>query len=172
MMNLSPGRGIKDLRLRLAGSSRVAVIGIGDELSPVDRLGMLAAKEIDALNLPGLKVFFAGTVPETMTGPVRIYRPDHIILLDAAEMGIAPGTAAVLVPETSNAGTFSTHALPLSVVMEYLEKETGAGVTLLGIQPDREELHHGASTRERELLAKFVTDLAGVLRDARRSSIP
>jgi Ni,Fe-hydrogenase maturation factor len=43
---------------------------------------------------------------------------------------------AVIEPEHIPATLVSTHVLPLSVVMEYVERETGAGVTLLGIQPD------------------------------------
>lgn len=170
--------GIMEIRRRLAGAHRIAIIGIGDELSPVDRLGMLAAREIEALNLPGVKVFLAGTVPESMTGPVKTYRPDRILLLDAAEMGRSPGTVTVLDPGIISAGLFSTHALPLPVVMDYLANETGAPVTLLGIQPDmaqtlnknpKEEKSKGEKT-DGERGLPGLTDLAHILRDVRTGS--
>ena len=66
-----------NLRRRLDGALRIAIVGIGDELSPVDRLGMLAAHEIEKLHLPGIRVFFAGTMPESMTGTLRIFHPDQ-----------------------------------------------------------------------------------------------
>lgn len=155
------------LRSRLAGAGRIAVVGIGDELSPVDRLGMLAAREIDALNIPGIRVFFAGTVPESMTGPVRTYHPDHILLLDAADTGAPPGTLEILLPGTIRSGMFSTHALPLSVVMEYLSQETGAEVTLLGIQPDPAWLHNEIADRERGGLNESLARLSDLLRSER-----
>ena len=82
------------LQRRVKGARRLAVVGIGDELIPADRLGMAAAREIEARHLPGVKVFFAGTVPESITGPIRRYRPEHVLFLDAAEMGERPGTIA------------------------------------------------------------------------------
>ena len=89
------------LQRRVKGARRLAVVGIGDELIPADRLGMAAAREIEARHLPGVKVFFAGTVPESITGPIRRYRPEHVLFLDAAEMGERPGTIAVSTPGAS-----------------------------------------------------------------------
>ncbi len=127
-----------EIRLRrcLQGANRIAVVGVGDELNVHDRLGMLAAKEIDGLHLPDVRVFLAGTVPESVTGPLRRYKPDAILLLDAADMGSRPGSVAIVQPEEVRASLLSTHALPLSVVMEFLANDTGAKVILIGIQPD------------------------------------
>ena len=171
-MTASLGRGdwVTELACRLAGADRIAIVGIGDELSPVDRPGMLAARQIEALSPAGTRVFLAGTVPESMTGPVKAFRPDHIILLDAAEMGRPPGAVAVLDPETVSASLFSTHALPLPVVMDYLKKETGATVTLLGIQPDLSTARNVLPAEEDERFAGAIEELARVLRDARNSS--
>jgi len=136
------------LRRRLRGAKRVAVVGIGDELAPHDRLGMLAAREVEGLHLPNVKVFMAGTVPESVTGPVRRYRPDHVLLLDAADMGARPGTVAIVKAGEVQASLLSTHALPLSVVMEFLAKDTKAAVTLVGIQPNT--AHHGETPCSQE----------------------
>lgn len=120
----------------LRGATRIAVVGIGDELSPVDRLGMAAARVIQKEKIPGVRVFFAETVPESITGPIRAFRPDRVLLLDAADMGARPGTIGIIRPGEVRAGAFSTHALPLSAVMEYIEHDAQTKVTLLGIQPD------------------------------------
>ena len=143
-MNRASGGDLGDaLRARLGNARRIAVVGVGDELSPVDRLGMVAAERIGALHLPGVRVFLAGTVPESMTGPVRRFGPDHVLILDAADMGAPAGTMAVIDPEHIAAGLLSTHALPLAVVMEFLARESAAGVTLLGIQPDLRDREGG-----------------------------
>ena len=121
---------------RLAGARPLAVVGVGDELSPHDRLGMLAAGRIGCLGLPGVEVFLAGTMPESVTAPVRRFRPAHILFIDAAVMGKPPGTLGIIDACDVHGDLLITHALPLPVVMEYLEKEVKAPVTLVGIQPD------------------------------------
>jgi hydrogenase 3 maturation protease len=121
---------------RLSGARRVAIVGIGDELSRHDRLGILAARDFEALRLPAVKVFLAGTIPESFTGPIRRWKPDHVVLIDAADMGTRPGTVAVIGAQNIRGSRLSTHALPLSLVIKYLEKDVGTRVTLVGIQPD------------------------------------
>ena len=150
------------LRQRLAGARRVAVVGIGDLLLPYDRLGMLAAEAIAALHLPGIRVFLAGTVPESMTGPVRRFRPDHVLFLDAAEMGASPGTVAIVEPEGIHATLFSTHVLPLSVLMEFLEKDAHTRVTLIGIEPDA-PAGKGPTPAEQEGIRRLLAVLKRVL---------
>ena len=116
---------------------------------------MTAAREIDRQKIPGVQVFLAGTVPENITGALRRYGPDHVLLLDAAEMGERPGTLAIIAPGQVQARFFSTHALPLPVVMKYIEREIGAPVTLLGIQPDRD----GKTDTDRDTRRRFDYNL-------------
>ncbi|MDD1676204.1 MAG: hydrogenase maturation protease, partial [Methanomicrobiales archaeon] len=124
------------MRIRLGRARRLAVIGVGDELLPSDRLGMAVARALDSRSIVGVRVFFAGTMPENITGPVKEFQPDHILIADAAEMNAVPGSAAVIEPGDVPATLFSTHVIPLPVVMEYLAQATAAQVTLIGIQPD------------------------------------
>ncbi len=160
-----PGAGAFALRLerRLRGARRIAVVGIGDELSPLDCLGIETAREIDGLRLPGVMVVLAGMLPENVTGPLRLFRPDAVLFLDAAEMGAPPGTIAVLEPGEVRATLFSVHVLPLPVVMEFVERDIGTEVILLGIQPDtaRDDV---LSPRGRELFKGYREALSGVLR--------
>jgi hydrogenase 3 maturation protease len=151
------------LEERLSGARRVAVVGIGDVLLPRDRLGMLAAEAISDLHLPGVGVFLAGTVPESMTGPIRRFRPDHVLFLDAAEMGTPPGTVAVIEPEGIHATLFSTHVLPLSVVMEFLEKDARTRVTLVGIEPDTRAEGEKPTPREEEGVQRLLAVLKKIL---------
>jgi hydrogenase 3 maturation protease len=138
------------LRRRLQRADRVAVVGIGDECMPHDRLGMLAAREIEQLQLRSIRVFFAGTVPESVTGPIREYQPDHVLLIDAADIGAPPGTVEIIKPGRIQARLFSTHVLPLSVVMEFIAKDAHTKVTFIGIQPDMHLQGERPSDRERE----------------------
>jgi hydrogenase 3 maturation protease len=154
-----------NLRHRLADARRIAIVGIGDEFSAVDQLGMEAAREVEQMHLPGVRVFFTGTVPESMTGPLREFHPDHVLLLDASDMGSPPGTVAIIDPERIPGGHFSTHALPLSAVMEFIEKDSGTAVTLIGIQPEliREEKRADPDGQDR--LCRNLAEMIGIVRE-------
>jgi hydrogenase 3 maturation protease len=153
------------LQRRIKDTRRLAIVGIGDELIPSDRLGMFAAQEIGEQQIPGVRIFFAGTVPESITGPLRRYQPGHVLFLDAADMGARPGTIAIIEPERIQASLISTHVLPLSVVMDYIERETGTGVTLLGIQPDLTGPEKGLSAEDLAYLGQNLLSLSQILRD-------
>jgi len=151
------------LKRRLGRAGRIGVVGIGDELKPEDRPGMAAARHLQGLHLPHIAVFLSGTVPESFTGPLRKFHPDHILLFDAADMDAAPGTFGIVRPGQIVAGLFSTHVIPLWVLMNYLEKDTGARVTLIGIQPDSS----GAPTKEyTETFYRNMKILQNILQNA------
>jgi len=163
METVDPGS--DNLRHRIRNARRLAIVGIGDELIPPDRLGMYVAREIDGQRIPGVKVFFAGTVPESITGPLRRYRPEHVLFLDAADMSARPGTIAVIEPAQIHASLISTHVLPLSVVMDYVERETGTGVTLLGIQPDLTGSDKDLSEEDMVYLGRNLLLVSEIIRD-------
>ena len=155
---------LEPLKNRVKNHQRLAVVGIGDELIPSDHLGISVAREIEQRKLPGVTVFFAGTVPESVTGPLRRYHPGHVLFLDAAEMGTRPGTIAVIEPEMIHASLLSTHVLPLSVVMDYVEHEIGTCVTLLGIQPDLTGADKDLSDKDWKYLDQNLQVLSEILR--------
>jgi len=153
------------LQQRLKEAHRIAIVGIGDELSPFDCLGMFAAREIEKLHLPDVNVFFAGTTPESVTAPIRRFRPDHVILIDAADMGVRPGTIAILKPGRIQANLVSTHVLPLSVIMKFIAQDSKTRVTLLGIQPDISDLKKRLSETDQNFLNQNLQALSALFRE-------
>ena len=153
------------LQERLKETHRIAIVGIGDELSSFDCFGMLAAREIEKLHLPNLTVFLAGTVPESVTAQIRRFQPDHVILLDSADMGARPGTIAVLKPGRIQANLVSTHVLPLSAVMKFIAQDSKTRVTLLGIQPDLSKPGKRLSDFDQDFLNQNLLILSSILRD-------
>jgi len=150
------------LQKRLRGARRIAVVGIGDELLPIDRLGMIAARKIEKVHIPGIRVFLAGTMPESITGPLREFHPEHVLLIDAADMGALPGTVAIIQPGRIRASLFSTHALPLSAVMEFIKKDIKTNVTLIGIQPETVMEGMDLSEREHAAIRDLLVNLARI----------
>ena len=68
-------------------------------------------------------------------------------------------------PELIQASLISTHALPLSVVMDYIEQQIGTGVTLLGIQPNLTSPDKNLSYEDLAYLNRNLQSLSQILRD-------
>ncbi len=114
---------------------RVAVVGVGNELHGDDAAGLAVARALEPLAGEHLLVIDAGPAPENVTGALRRFAPDLIVLVDAADMGEAPGAVRWLDWESVAGVGGTTHSLPLTVLARYLIDELGCEVGLLGIQP-------------------------------------
>ncbi len=116
---------------------RLAILGIGSELRSDDAVGVLAARRLIA-RLPmreNVLILETGAVPESFTGPLRRFRPDLVLLVDAADLGREPGAIEVHAWQAAGGFSAETHALPVSVLAEYLNNQLDCQVLLLGIQP-------------------------------------
>jgi hydrogenase 3 maturation protease len=80
-------------------------------------------------------VLDCGTTPENYTGVIKRHKPKTLILIDAAEMGLPPGAMRIVPKEKLGTMHLSTHGIPLSVFIQYLEKEVPR-IVFIGIQPE------------------------------------
>ena len=123
------------------------VMGIGNVLKGDDGVGPyvvgLLKGVVDAADegrLSGrIDAIDCGTVPENYTGTIRRLHPDHLVLVDAADMGLQAGSVRTIAADMIGALGLSTHSMPLSMFMSYVEDLVGR-VTLVGIQPDSMQL--------------------------------
>lgn len=136
MLNLK-----KRLKKILEGCSRIAVLGIGSELCADDAAGMLLVRELRSMVAAqpfeslAFEGFEGGNAPENTTGFISAFKPTHILLVDAAEIGASIGEYREIPAEEIPDVCFSTHTLPLKIIVDYLGKATGAIVSVIGIQP-------------------------------------
>ena len=123
------------------------ILGIGNPLGGDDAVGPLVARKInEALaaepDAPGpsnphrqvTTAMDAGSAPESYTSVIRRNRPEQLILVDAADMGLPPGSIRLLAPEKIATLSFSTHSMPLSTLISYVQEFCGQ-VYIIGIQP-------------------------------------
>jgi len=82
----------------------------------------------------GFTAVDCGVVPESFTHLSR--DAERIILIDAVDMELEPGEIRIVPKDRIPTGSVSTHNIPLSMLMEYLEME-GKSVILVGIQPKK-----------------------------------
>lgn len=123
---------------RLKAARDVALLAVGSELRGDDAVALRVAEliESDPNHSQHLHVFVGATAPENCTGPIRRVNPSHLLVIDAADIGAEPGCVQLLDEAHLLGVTFCTHALPLSVIVNYI---LGAcpqcEVIVLGVQP-------------------------------------
>ncbi|MDD1775470.1 MAG: hydrogenase maturation peptidase HycI [Methanobacterium sp.] len=140
---------------------KIVFLGIGNQLRGDDYSGALTALKLShKCPSDDVTIIDGGSVPENYTGLIRKEDPSHIILIDAADMGKPPGYLKLIKKEEISQYNISTHAMPLSFLIKYLEQTTRARIILIGIQPLEMELANALS----EDVKKSVDFLVDILR--------
>jgi hydrogenase maturation protease len=107
-------------RLRTALSGRAVIAGIGNRLRGDDALGPAL---IDRLReRTAATLVDCAEVPERYLGAIAEPSPESILLIDAVDLGAAPGSAALLSEEELPDRLSTTHDTPLRVLMHYLSE--------------------------------------------------
>ena len=79
-------------------------------------------------------VLDCGTAPENFTGVIKQHKPEKLIIIDAVDMRLQPGEIRIVPPDTIGRMHISTHGIPLSVLIDYLEQFIDE-IIVIGIQP-------------------------------------
>lgn len=139
---------------------RIVILGIGNEIRGDDALGSIIAKNLyESFNKrENILVFDGGMVPENYTGLIRKEKPSHIILLDAVDMKEDPGCIRIVEKHEIANYNISTHAMPLSFLISYIESTTDSKIILIGIQPKNMDITQNIS-KEVEKSIEMVVDL-------------
>jgi len=160
-MELDRSRDLKELKRqikeRLVEGQKVAVVGVGAELRRDDFVGVRAAEEINKLSHPLLKGFAGYTAPENITGEIANFAPALVVFVDAAELGLAAGMARLIDRHEMEGVSFSTHTLPLKLIMDYLQQTIGCELLVLGVQPKDTSFGTGLSPELEEFTNVFRT---------------
>ena len=124
----------------LKGAQRIFVLAVGSSLRGDDEAGLLVGRKLLQRSWPespSMHVLFGETAPENLTGEIRSHNPTHLLVIDAIDESEAGSNIAVLeLPEAEAAiaGTsFSTHILPLTVMLRYVRDSMDCRTIVLGI---------------------------------------
>lgn len=153
--------------------SRVAVVGIGHELRGDDAAGVICVRAWRS-RVEGrdhLLAVEAGPAPENVGGLLRRFRPDLIVMVDAAEMGVAPGIVRWLSWQDTTALSASTHSLPLHLVASCWQADMGCEIALLGIQPCVVSVAAPLSPAVQRAVSNLARALVGLIRDERHVAL-
>jgi hydrogenase maturation protease len=151
---------------------RVCLVGVGSSDYGDDGFGIALARKVadrlppDSTTGPArVGVVFGGTAPERYLAEIAAALWEHVIFLDVAEMGLAPGSVVFLngAQMTNRFPQVSTHRLSLGVLANLVEEEGRARAWLLATQPG--SLKSGARlspavARSADLLADLLLSIA------------
>jgi hydrogenase 3 maturation protease len=149
------------------GGDDAAGICVVDMLKPALRPLAAGRHKARTLHSRGVTAIDAGTAPESYTSVIRRHRPDLLILVDAADMGLPPGTRRTIPLEKISLLSFSTHHMPLSMFVSYVDEFCGK-VLLVGVQPEGTEMGDHLS----EAVRKSVNELVEVILEGRVAETP
>jgi hydrogenase 3 maturation protease len=144
-----------------AARRSVVVLGVGSELRSDDAAGIRVAAAVGRRPITGVTAMDGGSAPENCTAELRQISPSHLIIVDCAQMGLAPGAVRIIDAADIGGVSFGTHALPLSVLADYVAREIGCRVTVIGIQPLTIEFGEGLSPE----VSAAVDEVDHVLRE-------
>lgn len=115
------------------------ILGIGNPLRRDDGVGLWVAEQTRGSDW---EVIPAGQSVENALGLVSRLAPDLLVVVDAAEMGLPPGSVRRLPVEDTAHMLGSTHALPLPFLLSTVRDQVGK-ILLIGIQPADRSLGEG-----------------------------
>ncbi len=144
----------------LKDCKKLAIMGIGNTMKGDDGFGIIFIKNlinhymtksysnIDINNNYGLNpdkevnkigdkliLLNCGVVPENFTSVLKKEKPSHILIVDAALMGKPIGTISTIDVEDISRIGFSTHSLPMSIIVKYIKHYINTEILIIGIEP-------------------------------------
>ena len=149
----------QELRKWLLGSGRIVIAGIGNPIRTDDLVGVRVVRDLQGKVSEDVVLVECETIPETYLQEIVELEPSHVLLIDAAILGLDPGEARLIEPEQiTDFPAITTHVLPLRIFCEYITKATKAKIGLLLIQPKSTEFGEGL-TSEVEVSAERIISL-------------
>lgn len=149
----------KELKKWLKNHGKVVVAGIGNPIRTDDFVGVKIIQDLQGKMPEKVCLIECETVPESFMDEIIQLKPSHVLLIDAAVMGLKAGEIRLFDAEKiTSFPPISTHMLPLRVFCEYITQLTGAKIALMLIEPCNTSFGEGL-TPEVEIAAKKVTTI-------------
>ena len=104
---------------------------IGNREGGDDAVGPYIADKLESSK----NVINCETTPENYTSVIKKQKPERLLIIDAADMNLKPGEIRIIPKEKIGLMTISTHGIPISLLIKYLEK-TVENILFIGIQPE------------------------------------
>lgn len=134
----------KELRNWFSDAKRAVVAGVGNPIRMDDFVGVKIVRDLQEKVSKKVLLIECETVPESFVQQIVDFMPTHVLLIDAAVLGLKPGEVRLVDPERLiDFPAVSTHMLPLRIFCDYVGKMSKAKIGLLLIEPGRADFGEG-----------------------------
>jgi hydrogenase 3 maturation protease len=154
----------EELTKFITGANKIAVLGVGNDLRTDDGLGLFIVNRLKHIESSSLLVENVGSVPEAFASNLADFGAERVIMVDAADMLKPSGHIELVTKDRIGGITISTHRMPLSLLMQYLEDSTGAHTILLGVQPKSIEFGERLTPEIQMVAEKIISTLETMLK--------
>lgn len=141
-------------------ATKITILGIGNDLKADDGIGPYIIEQLQHHNPSHIELINASTVPENFISHIIESHPQLILLIDAALMQTDPGTIQLIDKDNIGGIAFSSHQLPLTFFIEYLENNITTTILILGIQPLTDEFAQPLSKPVKQAANEIITTLS------------
>ena len=153
------------LKKWLNKSKKVVIAGIGNPIRNDDYIGVKIVHELKNKVPLGIQIYECETVPESFLEPIIELNPTHVLLIDAAILGLKPGSIRLINPEQIiNFSPITSHTLPLRVFCEFIKKTTESKIALLLIEPKNTDFGEKISPEVQKAAEKITILLPKLLK--------
>ncbi|MFH1452950.1 MAG: hydrogenase maturation peptidase HycI [Armatimonadota bacterium] len=154
------------LKEKLKGSKKIVVLVLGSDLRGDDEAGILVGKELEKkIDASKVQVLYGFTAPENFTGQIKKINPTHIIMVDAAQMDKSPGDVDIIEKDSIDCITFSTHSLPIKIMVDYMKESIDAESVIIGIEPKDMGFDKKVSPEIKKAVKKTAKIILDVVKD-------
>ena len=154
---------VAELLKRLQEGNKIAFLGVGSPLRADDSIGLYIVSELESQlkkNSGREYRFYLGeSAPENFSGIIRSESPSHVVIIDAAELNQKPGALSLIPLEQIEGASFSTHTLPLKILIDYLKKTIACQVVIVGVQPKLLEFGYPITSEVKKAADQFVAEM-------------
>lgn len=138
--------------------------GIGNSIRSDDFVGLKIVQDLKGKVSNRVCLIECETVPESFMDEIVELKPSHVLLVDAAVMGLEPGKVRLLDAEkVTEFPPISTHMLPLRVFCDYIVQLTKTKIALLLIEPGNTEFGESLTLKVEAAAEKLTSILSDLL---------
>lgn len=154
----------QNLKNWFVNAKKIVVAGIGNPIRSDDYVGLKIVQSLLGKVSEEVCLLECETVPESYLFDIEKFNPTHVLLIDAAFLGLKPGEASLVdAEEVANFPAITTHMLPLRVFCDYIKQATGAKIGLLLVEPKSMEFGEGLCVEVESTAQKIVAILIDLL---------
>ncbi len=116
---------------------KVCVLGVGNRIRGDDGVGPAVIDELEKTYSDEKDVLLLNVQasPESFMRDIESFRPDKMIIIDSVEMEGFPGEVRQIDYHTIRKQALSTHKLPLTLFIDFLQRKMKFRLLFFGVQP-------------------------------------